>query len=223
VMARTAELVRSRQGVVAASDAARHRLERDIHDGAQQELVALLIRIRALAATGGAGSTAELRSVRDTVEHARGVIRDLANGGRPAVLVAGGLPAALEAAVESARRTGLTIDLRCGLDSRPPDDVELAVYFCCVEALQNTAKHAHARQVAVSVEVRDGEIVLTVRDDGVGFDATAVTAGSGLSGLLERMAAVGGVVTVESRPLEGTVTTCRAPLPLASDQVEVLV
>lgn len=124
VSARAVELTRSRQGVVAASDAARHRLERDIHDGAQQELVAILIQIRALGRASGPLDAGRVASLRAMVDHAREMIVSLARGGRPAVLVGGGLGAALESAAEAARRSGIDVDVRCLLDPRPPPDVD---------------------------------------------------------------------------------------------------
>ena len=209
----TAELARSRQRVVAASDAARQRLERDIHDGAQQELVAALIQMRALARAGDAVDPQRVAALRTLVKRARATIEELCRGGRPAILAEGGLAVALDAVAETARRGGLTVEVDCRLGERLPADAEAAIYFCCLEALQNSAKHARARQVGVHVERAADEVVVTVSDDGAGFDAARVVPGSGLRNLAERMAAIGGTVSIDSAPGAGTTTRCRLPVP----------
>jgi signal transduction histidine kinase len=211
VSLQAAELVRSRQRVVAAGDAARRRLERDIHDGAQQDLVAALIQIRALARSGPGFDAPRVALLRAMLDQARRTIEELCRGGRPAALVEDGLAGALEAVAETVRRGGLSVTIDCRLAEPLLPDVEAAVYFCCLEAIQNSVKHAHAHHVTVEI-ARDGEnVVSTVRDDGVGFEATGVVAGSGLRNLEERMSAVGGTVEIDSRPGAGTTTRLLVP------------
>ncbi len=216
VTAQAAELVTSRQLLVAAQDAERQRLERDIHDGAQQELVATVIQIRALARAAPEKAVQAVPTLRGFVASARATIEELCRGGGPAVLVDSGLPVALEGAATTARRAGLAVDIECRLADRLPAETEAAVYFCCLEALQNSAKHAKARNVVVRVDRADDEVVLQVRDDGVGFDPARHPAGSGLTNLLERTVVLGGSVSVDSSPGAGTTTVCRVPLSSAT-------
>jgi signal transduction histidine kinase len=216
VTEQAAELLRSRQLVVAAQDAERQRLERDIHDGAQQELVATLIQIRSLGRAAPARPDDDdpraLAAVRESVQRARATMEELCRGGRPEVLARGGLSVALDAAAETARRAGLAVEVACELDHRLPPETEAAIYFCCLEALQNSAKHAHASRVVVEVVATGDEVTLLVRDDGVGFEPSRSVPGSGLRNLLERSAVLGGTAAVDSAPNAGTTTTVRVPL-----------
>jgi signal transduction histidine kinase len=217
VEAQAEDLARSRSQVVAAQDAERHVLERNIHDGAQQELVALLVQLKALQRTGAEGMADEsLDDLRETVDASRETLRELCSGGLPPALSAG-LPTALRSAAATARRAGLAVEIQCTLTDPLPADVEAAVYFTCVEGLQNASKHATAGTCCVRVErvrVEGGgeEVVFSVTDDGRGFDPMASAAGTGLAALRDRLAALGGTVAAESGRDRGTHLVGRIPL-----------
>lgn len=215
---RTARLQASLAHLVAAHDAERRRLERDIHDGAQQELVALIMTLRALgpslagsdpaAASSAAQEVRELRAMLDTTA---ATLERLCGGDLPAVLVDGGPGAMLEISTAALRRAGLAVQVHHHPEQRAPLEVEAAVYFCCLEAAQNAAKHAHAASVVIAVSTADGDAIFSVADDGVGFDPLAVGTSRGLSNLVARVAALGGTVTVESAPGSGTTVRGRVP------------
>jgi signal transduction histidine kinase len=217
-----AELRRSLRALVAAQDTERRRLERNLHDGAQQELVAMLIMVRTLFGTGQAET--ELATLTDELESLAASTIDnlerLCGGGLPAVLVEGGPGGALESAAHPLRRAGLEVVVLDRTEGRSPPDVEAAVYFCALEAVQNAAKHARATRLEVGLadfktDGRfEGGLEFTVRDDGIGFDPTAVVAGNGLENLARRLAVLGGTVTVESAPGRGT--TVRGRVAVAS-------
>jgi signal transduction histidine kinase len=204
-------LRRSRQRIVAAEDAERRRLERDIHDGAQQHLVALAVKIRLarqLAAKDperARGLIADLR--RDTVA-AADTLAGLAAGIYPPLLSEGGLVRALRASAE-----GLPFEVRVEPDGvgRYPEDVEAAVYFSILEALQNTAKYAEASRVDLTLRQIDGAIEFEVADDGRGFDPDATSRGSGTRNMADRLEALGGVIAVDSAPGRGTRVTGMVP------------
>jgi signal transduction histidine kinase len=215
VTTRAEELRRSREQVVAAQDAERQRLERDIHDGAQQELVALLVGIRTLqraASSADQARPAGLARVRASLADARRTLRELCEGGAPPVLRDNGLAAALRTAVAAAGRAGLDVAVDCDVPDRLPAEIEAAVYFCCLEALQNAAKHARARQATVQVSLDRDHVVLLVGDDGVGFEPSSVDSGGGLSHFADRVTVLGGTAEVESAQGEGTRIRCRIPL-----------
>jgi PAS domain S-box-containing protein len=200
--ARAQELAASRARIVAAAAQERRRIARDLHDGAQQRLVHALLRIeQARRATPSdaldAASEEMRRAVRD--------LRELAAGIHPAVLTDHGLAAAIEDLTADAT---LPVELDL-IDERFPADLEAAAYFVVSEALTNVAKHAHASSAAVRVAA-DGALVVTVSDDGRG--GADPLRGSGLRGLADRVAALGGTLHVES----GAGTTVRAEFPLAS-------
>jgi signal transduction histidine kinase len=197
-----AELTASRARLVAAADAERRRIERDLHDGAQQHLVALAVNLRlARDLVGEDTAAAEELLVRlgDDVRDAIGQVRALAHGIYPPLLVDAGLGEALRA-VAARTPQAVTVDAVVG---RHAPDVEAAVYFCCLEALQNAAKHAPDASVTVRVW-EDGAVRFEVVDDGPGFDPATVRAGHGFQNMGDRLGAIGGSVAWESTPGGGT-------------------
>jgi signal transduction histidine kinase len=210
-----AELRRSREQVVVAQDAERCRLERDIHDGAQQELVALLIELgmaNRIAVADGVLPSPRVEQLRHGIGSARAAVDDLRHGGGPRLLTAEGLPGAVQAMAVSARRTGLVVDCECNLSDRLPPEIESATYFCCLEALQNIEKHSRATRAVVSVRVVDDDVVFCVSDNGVGISASHVSGHSGLAHLAERATALGGRVEIESGSARGTAIRGRIPV-----------
>jgi signal transduction histidine kinase len=214
--AQTAALVRevreSRARIQSSADDERRRIEHDLHDGAQQRLVALRIKLELAAEQAGetgAGSAELLRALGSDVEDALDEVRSLARGIYPAALADRGLVEALRsAALHSALPTTV---LAAGV-RRYTREIESAAYFCCLEALQNAAKHARDA-TAVVVDLSDnGDLRFEVRDDGAGFDPRAVPGGVGFTSMRDRVAAVGGDVTIKSRPGHGTRVTARIPL-----------
>ncbi len=204
------ELRRSRARLVEASDVERRRLERNLHDGAQQRLVSLSLMLRlAQARVGDDSEEAErlLRQASEELGQALEELRELARGIHPAVLSDRGLGAALEALVA---RTPLAVELEL-LDDRLPEPVEAAAYYVVSEALANVAKYAGASSVAVSIASVNGHAVVEIADDGVG--GADPGKGSGLRGLVDRVEALDGSLSVRSTPGEGT--RIRAEIPCA--------
>jgi len=198
----------SRRRILAAADEARRRIERDLHDGAQQHLVSAALTLRQAQARAR-GTPAE-RLVADALEQLREAVREfrnLARGIYPAELRERGLPAALQGV---AARSPLIVELRVGCERVPPA-VEAAVYFTVAEALTNAAKHAQASRVSVAIEVTGDVLVAEIIDEGIG--GASMAAGSGLRGLADRLDAVGGTLSVDSPPGGGTRVRARAPLP----------
>jgi len=207
--ARTEELRASRIRIVEAADAARRRIERDLHDGAQQRLVALgldvrLARRRVADDPGSVGPL--LERIGDDLAAASAELRELARGIHPAVLTERGLAAAVGAL---ATRATVPVEVLEVPEQRLTPSIEAAAYFTVAEALTNVAKYAQATHASVRVARVDGELVVEVSDDGVG--GARLGAGSGLSGLADRLGAVDGSLTVKSPP--GAGTTVRAVLP----------
>lgn len=205
------ELRRSRARIVEAADAERRRLERNLHDGAQQQLVAVSHAVRMARPLLGSepGRAAELLDTAvDTLHAAHEELRELARGLHPALLSERGLDAALRAA---ARRSPVEVELHA-CEERFPAAIETAAYYVVAEALTNVAKYARASHATVRVVAEEGRVVVEVRDDGVG--GADPSSGSGLLGLGDRVEALGGSLAVESPPGEGTLV--RAVLPLAS-------
>jgi signal transduction histidine kinase len=204
-----AALAASRARIVTASDEARRLIERNLHDGAQQRLVTLALRLREVQATPP--DTVDLATCLDEVaaglDSALEEVREIARGIHPAALTAGGLRPALRAL---ARRSGIRVDLRVQVAGRLPSPVEIAAYYVVSEALANTAKHAKAGSVRIEMAVEGGALRVTVRDDGQG--GAAFGEGSGLVGLKDRVEALGGRITLQSLPDTGTTLEVHLPL-----------
>jgi signal transduction histidine kinase len=206
------EVRASRQRLVAAQDEERRRLERNIHDGAQQQLVALTVKLRLLEQLAGRDpeKAVELATqLQAETTQALEDLRDLARGIYPPLLADEGLPAALTA---QARKSPVPVIVDADGIGRYPADVEAAVYFSCLEALQNVAKYAEASQVAISLTVDDGHLAFSVRDDGVGFDPGGTHRGTGLQGIADRLDALRGRFEVVSRPGSGTTLSGSVPV-----------
>jgi signal transduction histidine kinase len=209
--ARLSDLQESRQRLVSVQDEERRRLERNIHDGAQQQLVALSVKMRLLKtlARKDPGKADELvDQLQADAQDALNDLRDLARGIYPPLLADRGLAAALEA---QARKSAMPVEVEPDGVGRYPQEAEAAAYFCVLEALQNAAKYAEASRVIVRLRSEDGQLVFTVEDDGRGFDPASTPAGSGLQNMADRLEALGGEVRVESSPGRGTVVIGRIP------------
>ncbi|HEX6331293.1 MAG TPA: sensor histidine kinase [Actinomycetota bacterium] len=206
------ELRALQRRLVTAQDQERRRIERNIHDGAQQQLVALTVKARLARqlADRDAGRTAEmLLQIEAETQTALEDLRDLARGIYPPLLADKGLSAALEA---QARRGALRVEVSPDGIGRYSPEVEAAVYFSVLEALQNVAKYARASGAEVRLEERDGWLTFHVADDGVGFDPAATGYGTGLQGIADRLSALGGRLEVRSRPGEGSVLEGHLPV-----------
>ena len=206
------DLRASRQRLVAAADEARRRLERNLHDGAQQRLVALRITLglaRQVAASSSQEADELLAQTEQEAQEALEELRDLARGIYPPLLADLGLAAALEA---QARKAALPVTVEAPGLGRYSQDIEAAVYFCVLEALQNVAKYAQARQARVTLRHDGRALTFTVGDDGRGFDQAATTMGTGVQGMADRLAALGGTLRVTSAPGHGTQVTGRVPV-----------
>ena len=219
------ELRASRQRLVRAQDEERRRLERNLHDGAQQQLVALAVKVRLAQALVGEDDD-RAREMLDDVQadsqSALEELRDLARGIYPPLLADQGLAAALDA---QARKSPLPVSIDPDGPGRYSQDVESAVYFCVLEALNNVAKYAEASRVTVHLSDREGTLRFEVVDDGRGFESSS-SYGTGLRGMADRMDAVGGTLRVASEPGHGTsvigqvsVRGMRGPRILAVDEV----
>jgi GAF domain-containing protein len=196
------ELRASRARVVAAADATRRRLERNLHDGAQQRLVSLALQLRTAEATAGSERSALRAQLSRVAEGLNGVLedlRELSHGLHPAILSEAGLRPALKSL---ARRSAVPISLDVRVKARLPKSIEVAAYYVVSEGLANAAKHAHASVVKVDVGATDGNLHLSIIDDGQGGADPA--RGSGLIGLKDRVEAQGGTISVASPPGEGT-------------------
>ena len=211
ISAQTDELRASRQRIVAAQDAAARRLERNIHDGAQQQLVAIGVTARlarSLASRDPARTEELLTKLGTDTEEALQTLRDLARGIYPSLLSDKGISAALEAQI---RKFGLPVVLEEDGAGRYSSETEAAVYFCCLEALQNVAKHAGASAVTVRLRGAEGWLEFSVVDDGSGFASEGQPQGSGLQNMRDRLSALGGTVAIRSTPGSGTTVDGRVP------------
>ena len=207
------ELRASRRRLVAAQDAERRRLERNIHDGAQQQLVALQVKQRLVQGMIERDPTKALELMTqlqvDTTE-ALDDLRDLARGIYPPLLADQGLGAALES---QARKSPIPISVETDGVERYPQDVEAAVYFCALEALNNLAKYAGASRATVALSQTNGTLTFAVSDDGVGFSVgERASNGTGLQGMADRLDAIGGALEIRSAPGEGTTVLGRVPV-----------
>ncbi|QEO15251.1 sensor histidine kinase [Agromyces intestinalis] len=210
---RTLEQVRqSRQRIVEAGIEARRRIERDLHDGAQQQLVLLGMRMRIAAnrATelGDDELAHELEQAIEILNQGLRELRELAHGIHPSLLSSGGLVLAVP---ELAGRVPIPVEVDVQAEGRLPEIIETTAYFAIAEALANVAKHAQATRAWVRAHVVDGELVLTVRDNGRG--GASLGAGTGVVGIGDRVDAVGGRLELDSPPGAGTTLTVRIPLP----------
>jgi signal transduction histidine kinase len=205
------QLAASRARIVEAADAARRRIERDLHDGAQQRLVSLALSLRLLESSLEPNSAAsrELASARAELDAALEELRELARGIHPSILIDRGLAAALAAV---AGRSTVPVELDLDSCGKLPLSVQTTAYFVVAEALTNASKHAGSDRIEVRVAVDQGHTVVEVRDDGSGGAGTA--RGSGLHGLADRVSALGGWLEIES-PV-GVGTTIRARIPITA-------
>ena len=199
-----ADMRASRARIVAASDEARRNVERDLHDGAQQYLVLLELKLGMLtrAVADDPEASALAAEVRDDLARALAELRDLAHGIYPAVLESDGLAAALRAAAE---RASMAVAVESDGLGRYPQELEAAIYFCCMEALQNAAKHAgEGAKATVRLNQVDGRVHFEVADDGRGYDSGSIRPSSGLQNMADRIGALGGELRIESAPGSGT-------------------
>ncbi len=206
------ELRASRQRLVKVQDQERRKLERDIHDGAQQQLIALQVKQRLaeqLAQSDPATAKELLRQLQTETSQALEELRDLARGIYPPLLADEGLPAALGA---QARKAGMRVEVKWNEVGRFPQEVEATVYFCCLEALQNAAKYAEASAIRITLGTTDGELTFEVADDGQGFDPATGARGTGLQNMTDRLDAIGGSLQITSAPGDGTRVLGRIPI-----------
>ena len=215
LLQRMEDLRASRQRLVAAQDEERRRLERNLHDGAQQNLVALKVKLglaEMFAEKDPARASATLAELKADTDEALETLRDLARGIYPPLLADKGLVAALES---QARKATLPVEVEADGIGRYPQDIEAAVYFCCLEALQNLQKYAGASRSIIHLGDHDGDLSFEVEDDGKGFDPATTPRGSGLTNMADRLDALGGGVELESSPGAGTTLRGRVPVQAA--------
>jgi signal transduction histidine kinase len=206
------DLRASRQRIVAAQDERAKKLERNIHDGAQQQLVALAVKIglaERLMRSDTEKASAMLEEVKGEANDALETLRDLARGIYPPLLADKGLAAALRA---QARKSSIPVEVVPDGIGRYPEETEAAVYFSCLEALQNVAKYAEASKATVRLSQLNGSLVFEVSDDGRGFDPAVDRLGTGLQGIADRLAALGGGVEIRSAPARGTTVAGHIPV-----------
>jgi signal transduction histidine kinase len=211
---RLQQLEESRQRIVTAQDSERRRIERDLHDGAQQNLVALSMKLglaRELSERDPAKAQALLQELQADTGEALQTLRDLARGIFPPVLADKGLLPALEA---HARRCAVEVKIEAGAVNRYPSEVEAAVYFCCLEAIQNAIKHARG-PVTISIEEAAERLTFEIGDGGPGFDPGTRERGTGLQNMSDRMAAVGGRLVISSSVAGGTIVHGDVPTSTA--------
>jgi signal transduction histidine kinase len=217
LLARLDDLRNSRKRLVTAQDEERRRLERDLHDGAQQHLVGLKIKL-GLAEAAAPPETkvrAMITQLKQEADDALNTVRELARGIYPPLLASDGLEAALQAQI---RRSTVPVDLQLDNVTRQPREIEGAVYFCCLEALQNVAKYAEARHVTLRLWTTDSMLAFKVEDDGKGFEPSTVVRSSGLQNMRDRLESLGGSLEITSAPGRGTTILGRVPVGLASPQ-----
>lgn len=216
---RLEELRESRRRLVTAQDGTRRRLERDLHDGAQQELVALRVKLglaRQVAGTEGMEEiVARLEELMTDADQAVDELRELARGIYPPLLEAEGLVAAVTA---QARRLPVAVDVEPSLSERHPPEVEATVYFCVLEALGNAVRHSRAEQISVTLSEDGDGLTFVVWDDGIGFDPSEVPLDRGLAGCRDRLDTLGGHLEVISAVGNGT--SVRGRLPVKGDEVQ---
>jgi signal transduction histidine kinase len=207
------ELRGSRRRLVGAQDAERRKIERNLHDGAQQQLIALSIQLGLLTdAADDPGAIRELTPLlKEATRAALDDLRSLARGIYPPLLAEQGLVAALQAQV---RKAPLPVRVEADGIGRYPPDTESTVYFCTLEALQNIAKYANASAAEIRLACPDHTLKFTISDNGAGFDPATARSGSGLQGMADRVAALGGTFQFRSAPGHGTTLTGQLPVPV---------
>ncbi|GAA0737424.1 hypothetical protein GCM10010199_59510 [Dactylosporangium roseum] len=203
-----ADLTASRARVVAATDESRRRIERDLHDGTQQRLIALLLALRATETQATGGLRARLHSIGSDLSEAIDELRELARGIHPSILSEGGLGPAIKSL---GRRSPVPVEVKVDLPDRLETKVEIGVYYVVAEALTNAVRHARATLISVVASIVDGRLELSIEDDGVG--GADPRTGTGLVGLGDRVAALGGAMHIASRPGAGTKLSITVPLP----------
>ena len=211
--AQAAALRESRARIVASGDAERRKLERNLHDGAQQNLVALAVSLRLardVLADEPEAAGEMLDQLAEDLKTTIQELRDLAHGIYPPLLADSGLGRALEAA---ASRSPLAVTVLAADIGRYSAEVEAAVYFCCLEALQNAAKHAAGATVTIRLWTESGGLLFAVADDGPGFDVARARGGHGYTNMADRLGAIGGTVRWQSQPGQGTAVQGSIPLP----------
>jgi signal transduction histidine kinase len=196
---------------VSAQDEERRRLERDLHDGAQQHLVGLKVKLNLASRQASETPLREaLVSLQADADEAIEALRALAHGIYPPLLAELGLAAAIEA---HARKAPIEVAVEADGVVRYSEATEAALYFCCLEALQNVTKYAGASRAVVRLAHLDGRLDLAVSDDGAGFDPAAAASGAGLQNMSDRVEALGGVLSIVSAPGRGTTVIASLPLP----------
>jgi signal transduction histidine kinase len=213
LQARLAELQASRLRIVAAQHDQRRRIERDIHDGAQQQLLGITSKLALAQSVAGQDDEREralIAELKAETGDALATLRELARGIYPSLLADQGITPAL---IAQARKAPGPVEVQADGLGRYPAEIETAIYFCCVEALQNAARHAPGSAVRVTLAGSGTEVTFTVADSGPGFDPAAVTAGSGLQNMSDRLAALGGSCQVDSSPGRGTTVAGRIGFP----------
>jgi signal transduction histidine kinase len=211
-----AELISSRARIVAASDEARRRIERDLHDGAQQRLLALALKLRMAASHGNDRVGTEVSTVAAELLGVIDELREICQGIHPAILSSAGLRPALHAL---GRRSAVPVNMAVRIDGRLPEPVEVGAYYVVSEMLSNAAKHAHASVVEVDAEASGTSLRVCVRDDGIG--GADPRHGSGLVGLKDRIEALGGTLSIDSPPNRGTVVSCQLPIPITTPTANI--
>jgi signal transduction histidine kinase len=213
--ARAAEARAAQRRIIEAHDTARHRVTRDLHDGAQQQFVNAVINLQLAQRRWESDPVRARELLAEGVEQAQAgitALRELAAGIHPAILANRGLGPAIEALAE---RLPLPVELHDGLASQLPTAIEATAYFLTAEALTNVVKHARASRAGVRLDTDAGWLTIEISDDGIGGVALGAPGGSGLSGLVDRVAAVGGTLEVHSPP--GAGTTLRVTVPIRAD------
>jgi signal transduction histidine kinase len=211
-----AELTASRARIVATADETRRRIERDLHDGTQQQLVSLVLELRMVQAAVPAGLGevgSKLSRLADRLDGVSDQVREISHGIHPAILSSAGLRSALRAL---GRRSAVPADINVRIDGRLPEPVEVGAYYVVSEMLTNAAKHARASVVAVDAEIYGRTLRLRVRDDGIG--GADPLRGYGLTGLRDRIEALGGIFSLHSPEGGGTAVACELPVPADGGQ-----
>ncbi len=206
------EGLQARRDLVDAADAERRRIERNIHDGAQQQLVAIGVKAglaKILVIRDPQRAISIIDELRIDAQEALDGLRDMTRGAYPPILADEGLEAALRL---KAMRSPVPVTLDASATGRLPRPVEIAAYFCCLEAMQNAAKYARANVVTVSIRRQGAELAFSVRDDGAGFELSTVRRGVGMRSMVERVESLGGTFEMRSVPGGGTTISARLPI-----------